>query len=46
MAENEESEKTYPREGVGATWGSPAEAVSEMIANLKARLRNDRSDSE
>ena len=45
MSKSEESDKTFPREGSGATWGSPAEAISGMIDRVKARLRNGGSDS-
>jgi hypothetical protein len=45
MSKSEESDKTFPREDSGATWGSPAEAISEMIDRVKARLRNGNSDS-
>ena len=44
MSKNEESDKTFPREGSGATWGSPAEAISGMIDPVKVCLRNTDSD--
>ncbi len=46
MAETEESEKTFPRDGSGATWGSPAEAVQGWIRRVRNRFQNGRSDSD
>ena len=46
MSNTEEREKTFPRDGSGATWGSPAEAFRGWIHSVKTRLGMADSDSD